>query len=191
MPELNTAPSLDDRMRRLETLLQEIDSSSDANQRAQAREIVQTLLDFHAAGLTRIIERVTKSASAGRRLWADLADDPLVRDMLLLYDLHPEGLEPRVQAALAQVRPLLATHGGSVELLGCNEQGEVRLRLTGNCHGCPSSQQTLRQTIEQAVYAAAPDVAALVVEGAVESAPAAASAGFVPLAVLAGSAAPG
>lgn len=188
MPHLDSEPSLSDRMQRLESLLREIDTTADPALRAQTQEIVQTILDFHGAGLSRIIERLHEAGPAGRSIWTALADDVLVRDLLLLYDLHPHRFEARVRAAVEQVRPLLATHGGSVELLDCTAAGEVRLRLTGNCHGCPSSQQTLRQTIEQSLYAAAPDVTALVVEGAVEQAPLAASAGFVPLAVLVGAA---
>jgi hypothetical protein len=63
----------------------------------------------------------------------------------------------------------------------------VRLRLNGSCHGCPSSQATLRYTIEEAIYAAAPDVAAIQVEGVIAAAddnghaPAPSPAGFVPL----------
>lgn len=166
MPHLDSEPLLSDRMRRLESLLQEIDATADPELRARTQEIVQTILDFHGAGLTRIIEALGEAGPAGRSIWADLASDALVRDLLLLYDLHPDDRESRVRAALEQVRPLLATHGGSVELIDCTAEGEVRLRLTGNCHGCPSSQQTLRQSIEQALYAAAPDVTALVVEGA-------------------------
>lgn len=173
-------------MRRLESLLQEIDATADPAERARSQEIVQTILDFHGAGLTRMIEVLRESGPAGRSIWAELAGDGLVRDMLLLYDLHPDDLDSRVRGALDQVRPLLAAHGGSVELLDCSAQGEVRLRLTGNCHGCPSSQQTLRQTIEQALYAAAPDMSALVVEGAVEKSPLDHSVGFVPLTALVG-----
>lgn len=169
MPHPDSEPSLGDRMRRLEALLQEIDATADPAQLARTQEIVQTILDFHGAGLTRIIQGLHEAGPAGRSIWAELAADALVRDVLLLYDLHPEGLEARVRAALEQVRPLLATHGGSVELVDCSDQGEIRLRLTGNCHGCPSSQQTLRQTIEQALYAAAPDVTALIVDGALGS----------------------
>jgi Fe-S cluster biogenesis protein NfuA len=59
----------------------------------------------------------------------------------------------------------------------------VHLRLEGNCNGCASSQATLKSTIEQAIYAAAPEVKAIHVEGVAEAPP---SGGFVPLAQLAG-----
>ena len=46
--------------------------------------------------------------------------------------------------------------------------GVVRLRMQGSCHGCPSSAMTLKNAIEEAIYATAPDVAAIEVEGVVE-----------------------
>ena len=45
------------------------------------------------------------------------------------------------RCALEKVRPLLASHGGNVTLLGV-EDGRVRLQLEGSCHGCPSSVAT-------------------------------------------------
>jgi Fe-S cluster biogenesis protein NfuA len=50
-----------------------------------------------------------------------------------------------------------------VELLNVAD-GRVRLRLVGNCDGRPSSAMTMRQTIEEAILARAPDVAGIEVE---------------------------
>ncbi len=36
----------------------------------------------------------------------------------------------------------------------------------GSCHGCPSSAVTMKQTIEEAILAMAPDATAIEVEGA-------------------------
>jgi len=44
----------------------------------------------------------------------------------------------------------------------------VRLRLEGSCHGCPSSTQTLKNAIEEAIYKRAPDIAAIEADGALE-----------------------
>ena len=46
--------------------------------------------------------------------------------------------------------------------------GVVRLRMQGSCHGCPSSAMTLKNAIEEAIYAAVPDVTAIEVEGIVD-----------------------
>jgi Fe-S cluster biogenesis protein NfuA len=71
--------------------------------------------------------------------------------------LHPESLEARVGRALASVRPYLGSHGGGVTLLGVSA-GIARLQMEGSCQGCPSSAATMKQTIEQAIFEAAPDL---------------------------------
>jgi len=86
-----------------------------------------------------------------------LVEDDLIASILLLHGLHPIDLETRVRQALEKVRPLLRSHGGNVELLGCSG-GVVRLRMLGSCDGCPSSAMTLRHAIEAAIYEKAPDV---------------------------------
>jgi Fe-S cluster biogenesis protein NfuA/nitrite reductase/ring-hydroxylating ferredoxin subunit len=81
-----------------------------------------------------------------------------------------------VLQALDKVRPYLQSHGGNVELMGVDE-GVLRLKLEGSCHGCASSAQTLKLAIEEAIYEAAPDVTELQVEGVVQQA----QSGFVKL----------
>ena len=97
-----------------------------------------------------MLEHVTSSPLSGTALIDSLASDDLVASVMLLYGLHPLDLETRVLQALEQVRPYLRSHGGNVELLGV-EEGVIRLRLQGSCHGCPSSAQTLKSTIEEAI----------------------------------------
>jgi len=136
---------------RIEGLLEKVEACPDPAMRETARELVRELLDFHRAGLERMVELTTDER---------LATDPKVAPLLLLHGLHPEALEKRIERALERVRPYLASHGGSVELVGV-EEGRVRLRLQGSCDGCPSSSATLRGAIEEAVVAAAPDAAGI------------------------------
>jgi Fe-S cluster biogenesis protein NfuA/nitrite reductase/ring-hydroxylating ferredoxin subunit len=103
--------------------------------------------------------------------------------LLILHGLHPFDLETRVRQALDKVRPYLGSHGGNVELLGVTAEGVVRLRLAGSCHGCPSSQVTLKYAIEEEIYKAAPDLTAIQVEGAVDNQPVR-PPDFVPVAEL-------
>ncbi len=55
----------------------------------------------------------------------------------------------KVVEALNEVRPSLQADGGDVELVKVEEEGIVKLRLTGACAGCPMSQMTLKQGIEK------------------------------------------
>ena len=98
---------------------------------------------------------------------ADFAADELVASLLLVQGLHPDSLDARVEGALASVRPFLAKHGGNVELLALDDElGAVKLRLLGNCDGCPSSAATLQGAVEAAILEAAPEVTRIVVDEA-------------------------
>jgi Fe-S cluster biogenesis protein NfuA len=48
--------------------------------------------------------------------------------------------------------------GGNVELVDVTNDGNVKLKLTGACSGCPSSQVTLKVGIEQALKEKVPGV---------------------------------
>ncbi len=54
-----------------------------------------------------------------------------------------------VQQALEEIRPMLQADGGDVELVEVTEEGIVRVRLQGACHGCPMSQITIKDGIER------------------------------------------
>ena len=74
-----------------------------------------------------------------------------------------------MEAALVGVRPLLAQHGGDVELLDIDlDAGAILLGLLGSCDGCPSSAVTLREAVDQAVFAAAPEIVRIDVQQATE-----------------------
>lgn len=180
---------LTDHAARVEALLAEIESFPDPAVREQVVGIVQGLLALYGAGLTRIIESVGRSEERSpAAMLAALASDDLVAHLLLLHDLHPIDLEARVTRALDEVRPQLQSKGGDVELLQIHD-GTARVRLHGSCRACPSSADTLRSTVETALYKAAPDLLGVVAE-APESAvdPGQGSpAAFVPLSALSGS----
>jgi Fe-S cluster biogenesis protein NfuA len=156
------------RLGRVEELIAGLENSPDPKVGEQTRELIQTLLDLHARGLEQILEAVHETGEIGAQVIDKLGREQLVSGVLLLHGLHPLDLETRVRNALEAVRPRLGLHGGSVELVEANEDGRVRIRLEGNCNGCPSSRVTLRSTIEEALYAAAPDIISLEVDGAAD-----------------------
>ncbi len=137
-------------MKRIDDLLQEIERFKDPQAQTQTRQIVQALMDFHSAAVERMLEKIAATGEEGLRTIDTIAQDDLVASVLLLYGLHPLDLEARVQQGLQKALPYIHSHGGNVELLGIDES-IVRLRLHGSCHGCPSSAQTLKQTIEESI----------------------------------------
>jgi Fe-S cluster biogenesis protein NfuA len=134
---------------RIDGLLEQVEGFADPADRETANELVAALLDLYGEGLSRVVERVPDRAG--------LAEDELVSHLLLLHGIHPQPVEERVRLALAEVRPYLESHGGDVELLAVAEDG-VRVRMQGNCNGCPSSAVTLKLAIEEAIHKYAPEI---------------------------------
>lgn len=58
-------------------------------------------------------------------------------------------MREQVEQVLLKIRPSLQRDGGDVEIVDVTEDGIVKVRLTGACHGCPMATQTLKQGIER------------------------------------------
>ena len=56
-----------------------------------------------------------------------------------------------------EINPMIAQHGGAVELIDV-EEGVVVLRMMGGCQGCGMAHVTLRQGIEGSLKKALPAV---------------------------------
>lgn len=68
-------------------------------------------------------------------------------------------MKDKVEKALAKVRVMLANDGGSVELVSVDEKsGQVKVRLTGACCGCPMSSMTLKNGVERILKEEVPEV---------------------------------
>jgi Fe-S cluster biogenesis protein NfuA len=67
----------------------------------------------------------------------------------------------KVQEALNKIRPQLQADGGDVELVEVSDSGQVKVRLTGACGGCPMSQMTLKMGIEKFLKQQIPEVSSV------------------------------
>ena len=90
-------------------------------------------------------------------------------------DLPPLSVPPRLPNAVnddalyeqvakvfeEQVNPMVARHGGRVELIDVQD-AVVMLRMGGGCQGCGMADVTLRQGIEGLLAQAAPEVRGIV-----------------------------
>ncbi len=72
----------------------------------------------------------------------------------------------RVAAALELIRPAINNDGGDVELVSVDERGVVEVRLHGACHGCPSSDATLKMGIERNLRQQVPEITRVVLSNA-------------------------
>ena len=141
---------------RIEQLLDELHTAADPQTYERAEELLRLITELYGAGLERIVELAGTNAPG---VVAAFLDDDLVSSLLIVHGLHPDGVDARVQRALADVRPFLGQHGGDVELLEVDaDAGAVLLRLLGSCDGCPSSAITLQHAVERAITEAAPEI---------------------------------
>lgn len=147
---------------RIEQLLDDLQATADQRACDRAEELLRLVSELYGAGLARVVEL---SAEQDPALVEKFLQDDLLASLLLVHGLHPRALAQRVEDALAQVRPLLASHGGDVELLDIDpDANAVRLRLLGSCEGCPSSAVTLQMAVERAITEAAPEISCIDVD---------------------------
>lgn len=126
---------------------------------SKVSERVLELLDWidavHRDGLGRMIEMTR--AWRGEIFLESLARDEITGTMLNAYGLG-EGLDPEadeanqkaIEAAMAEIRPLVESHGGDIEVVSV-EDGVVKVRMKGTCDGCASSSATLTYGLEAAL----------------------------------------
>jgi Fe-S cluster biogenesis protein NfuA len=72
------------------------------------------------------------------------------------------SIRDRVAKALERVRPYLQSDGGDIDLVDVTEEGTVKVKLKGACHGCPYSLQTLKAGVEQAIMKEVPEIKSVI-----------------------------
>ena len=150
----------------MEELLHNIELTADPALRATVQKLVELVMTLHGAGLERILELVRSTGDLGDVAIEKLGRDELVASILVLHGLHPLNTEARVAQAVEKAGSRLRPHGAVVELLSL--QGDV-IRLRLQITGCGSSQQSLKKMVEEAVYQAAPELSAIIVESPEET----------------------
>jgi Fe-S cluster biogenesis protein NfuA len=148
--------------RRIEQLLDDVQSLAAGPVWARVEELVQRLVHLYGAGLARLITHVPPAAAD------QVASDELVASLLLLHGLHPWPLERRVREALEQARPQLSAHVGTFTLVSV-EGDLARLRLEG---APPSAALSAERLLHRALIDAAPEIARVEVEGVTRAEPA-------------------
>ncbi|HWH35140.1 MAG TPA: NifU family protein [Acidimicrobiales bacterium] len=119
----------------------------------QSEELLDWVDVFHRDGLGRMVEMMR--AWRGELFLNSLAADELTGTMLAAYglgegeDLAADAAEA-VDRALDEVRPLVESHGGALQVETIKD-GVVALRMLGTCDGCPSSSATLTYGVEAAL----------------------------------------
>ena len=160
---------------RIEELVRRAESLSDPVARGVAVDLLQAVLDFHSAGLERIMEIVALSPDH-EVLTARVATDELTSSMLLLHDLHPDDLETRVNRAVQKLDTMFSSLGAKLSLL-TTDSDVVRLQFDSSrtWSGTP-----VRESVENTIFEAAPEITTVIIEGLKEAPP----SNFVPVSNL-------
>lgn len=80
---------------------------------------------------------------------------------LLKRNQEPVGSGPlfaQVREAMSDVQAYARSHGGRIHLLSVSDEGEVKIKLTGSCDGCPMSNVTIKLGIESQLKTLVPGV---------------------------------
>jgi Fe-S cluster biogenesis protein NfuA/nitrite reductase/ring-hydroxylating ferredoxin subunit len=132
-------------------------SGWDASQQAVAFAYRRAVDALNREALRRLIAGVKGAPGALESLRAAAAD-PVVYAVLRHHGLIQPSLQERVETALASVRPMLAAHGGDVELIAFVPPDAVEVRFLGNCDGCPASTLTFVAGVRRAIEAHCPEI---------------------------------
>lgn len=73
-----------------------------------------------------------------------------------------DSIEEKVKKIIEErIRPALQMDGGDIEFFGMDGK-QVKVRLTGACHGCPSAAMTLQMGVFRAIKAEVPEIEAVI-----------------------------
>jgi len=111
---------------------------------------------LNAEAFRRLV-RALKSDPAALAAMRSAVADEVVYAVLRRHEIVRPSLSERVEAALESVRPMLAGHGGDVELVKV-EPPSVEVRFIGACDGCAASAMTFHAGVKKAVQDACPEI---------------------------------
>lgn len=142
---------------RIEQLLGELRGHAPPETVAQVEELVDHVVSLYGSALARVTAALGDDATTADDVRERVVADPLLSALLLAHGLHPLDLRARVEHALAEVAPYVASHGGKVVLVALGED-TVSLKLEGACESCSSSTATATELLERTVREAAPEI---------------------------------
>src|SRR5256885_1439953 len=146
----------------MEGLIRKLESLKDPEARATAAELMRTVLGFHHRALEQIVKELNK-VQFGPQFIQQIAVNPVVSNLLLLYGFHPLDLEARVRAGLQRVESYWRSAGYELEILEIAD-GNLHIQFQQPRPGSGSTS-ALRSLVENAIYNAAPDIEDLMIGG--------------------------
>lgn len=135
-------------------------ASWDATQRGAVDAYRLAIEALQGEAFRRLVRALKSDPAALTAMKAAVADE-IVYAVLRRHDLLKPSLNERLEAALDGVRPILASHGGDVELIAVRPPA-IEVRFTGACDGCPASALTFHAGVRKAVAEACPEITDIV-----------------------------
>lgn len=162
---MTQSSDLQNKIQRIGAIVEQLQSVSDPNSRAFAKELLESLMALHGAGLERMLELARQSGGQEAEFIKKWCADELVSGLFVLYGLHPDDLATRVARALEKSRGFLESHAAHAELKSISEDGTVTVRLHRKASGgCGSTGELVRSIVEEHIQNAAPDAASILIE---------------------------
>ncbi len=112
---------------------------------------------LHKEAIRRLIS-VVKAEPAALSALKNAVKDDVVYAVLRHLELVKPSLHERVEEALESVRPMLASHGGDVELISITPPHTAEVRFLGSCDGCPASMLTFVAGVKKAIEDHCPEI---------------------------------
>ena len=128
----------------------------DETQRGAVDAYRHAIEGLQAEAFRRLV-RALKGDPAAMQAMKGAVGDEIVYAVLRRHNILKPSLSERVEAALDSVRPMLASHGGDVELVAVRPPA-IEVRFTGACDGCPASALTFHAGVKKAVEEACPEI---------------------------------
>jgi Fe-S cluster biogenesis protein NfuA len=144
-------------LERLDDLVSGFEGHPDDAVQGGLLEVLRAVDVIHRGALDRL--RALLDANGLRQ---EALADPHVALLFGLYDAQDDheddADDPRVraEAAVAELQPYVASHGGRLEVVAA-EDGVVNIRLLGACASCSGSPAALNDLVEQALRANLPE----------------------------------
>jgi len=155
-PEPDETAKLDDLLKDIERF-EDVFASWDDNQRAAVDGYRDAVDALHRTALLRMIQSFRASPEALKSMKAAVGDD-VVYTVLRYFELIKPSLHEQVEKALDSVRPMLASHGGDVELISVTPPDTVEVKFLGACDGCPASMLTFAAGVKKAIEEQCPQI---------------------------------
>ncbi len=117
--------------------------------RTVAQSYRRSIEALNGEALRRLVRSLNTDPAALAAMKSALADE-VVYAVLRPHEIVKPALAERVENALESLRPMLASHGGDVELIKVAPPS-IEVRFTGACDGCPASALTFHAGVKKAV----------------------------------------